>query len=572
MAKILKGLEKKLKKFTRFTTAKLKAPRADDVKNELNKITKQIINYLNNEDKDKDKNKDNFKKDIKNLFNFGALRKYYKPGENDNQSYRRSGLAGLIFRNLYNYLTTGFIDDDPSTNEPDWFKCQNKTELKKSFERTYSSNNSGNDAWIDSVLYNDQVLVALITLIKAIKMPLIKPVAAEINMEADLLALEINKLASANSLHDMSEQYKKSTKLHKYYAPNDTNNTSPSTYQRGKSVGIILCSLYNYISGKDKNKPTWCNNQITSAKLETWFKKENIVASDILYNHKILNSLVNLAKKICKIEGAEPYLLKQLEELNIIDKNYKVTENKINEIKKGLSQKEWQEYFKNNFDKIIKEIENLPDKQRNKKFADIITSIQIQPATTDALNDDKELKLAQRSAGDAYDNLADMIILGDIGNFLQTPKIYSLSNFKTNLKNILNNPEFKEFKEKFPSNSPDLSNSISNYLYRLVLFINSNLPLKKSLVVPKLVLLSKSGKYNPFGGENWRQIYFADTIPKLTISKFVTAANKNQWCGSYKLPDIKYSYWYYSKYDEDVFEWFKTQSNPANTYILITED
>ena len=50
MAKILKGLEKKLKKFTRLTTIKFKAPRAHEIKKALEEISNSIqlcVNTIN---------------------------------------------------------------------------------------------------------------------------------------------------------------------------------------------------------------------------------------------------------------------------------------------------------------------------------------------------------------------------------------------------------------------------------------------------------------------------------------------------------------------------------------------
>lgn len=294
MAKILKGLEKKLKKFTRLTTIKFKAPRAHEIKKALEEISNSIKIYLHSEVTEKD-----FKEWVERIFKSTALRKYYKPGENDKQSYRRSGLAGLIFQDLYDYLTTGFINNDPNTKEPDWFKCHNKNELKNSFERIYSNNNSRNDAWIGSVLYNTQVLTALCNLIEqtTTQKPAIQPKLSHIASEFEEKLRSIYKKLEKNNLEN------KNTKLKEIYYDIDELCVEYTSIPK-----IILIELRDYLdkilnNDKTVNTPDWFEATNADDSLEDIILKKMRRNTDPNYVFSILNSdnkklLFDIAEKI----------------------------------------------------------------------------------------------------------------------------------------------------------------------------------------------------------------------------------------------------------------------------------
>lgn len=158
---ILKDLTKKLKKFTQAATAKFKEPKSTELENALQEIIVAINNF-NSKVVDEENTK-KFTEKIKSIFKSTCLRKYYKPGENDKVTYKRSGLTGIIFRELYIYLTKDFRQGVNTAYAPatGWLSIKDKNTLKKSFQSTYIAKFGSDEAWVESILYNEKVLTKL---------------------------------------------------------------------------------------------------------------------------------------------------------------------------------------------------------------------------------------------------------------------------------------------------------------------------------------------------------------------------------------------------------------------------
>ncbi|MBQ6143674.1 MAG: hypothetical protein IJI84_04250 [Clostridia bacterium] len=159
---ILKDLTKKLKKFTQAATAKFKEPKSTELESALQKIIVEINNFNLIKVVDEENTK-KFTEKIKSIFKSTCLRKYYKPGENDKVTYKRSGLTGIIFRELYIYLTKDFRQGVNTAYAPaaGWLSIKDKNTLKKSFQSTYIAKFRSDEAWVESILYNEQVLTKL---------------------------------------------------------------------------------------------------------------------------------------------------------------------------------------------------------------------------------------------------------------------------------------------------------------------------------------------------------------------------------------------------------------------------
>lgn len=158
----LKDLTKKLKNFTQAATAKFKEPKSTELVSALQKIIIAINNF-NSIDVVTEQDIKEFREKIKSIYKSTCLRKYYNPGENDKLTYKRSGLAGIIFRELYIYLTENFRQGVNTAYAPaaGWLSIKDKTKLKEAFKNTYKFKFGSDEAWIESILYNEKVLTKL---------------------------------------------------------------------------------------------------------------------------------------------------------------------------------------------------------------------------------------------------------------------------------------------------------------------------------------------------------------------------------------------------------------------------
>lgn len=159
---ILKNLTNKLKKFTQDATAKFKEPKSTELESALQKIIIAINNF-NSIDVVTEQDIKEFREKIKSIYKSTCLRKYYNPGENDKLTYKRSGLAGIIFQELYIYLTENFRQGVNTAYAPaaGWLSIKDKTKLKEAFKNTYKFKFGSDEAWIESILYNEKVLTKL---------------------------------------------------------------------------------------------------------------------------------------------------------------------------------------------------------------------------------------------------------------------------------------------------------------------------------------------------------------------------------------------------------------------------
>jgi len=281
------GLVNKLKKFTRFTSAKFKAPKAIKVKNELDKLATFIKQFNDETDKNL------FKSKVSQIFKSPtAISNYYKPGENEKDVYQKSGLAGIIFQELYTYLTTGFTDNN-TKNMPGWFSnCKNRNDLKKSFKLIYVEHFKSDKAWISSILYNDKVIDALYNIIKFIKDKISKQDNQKTQKLLNTTLTQINTKLHSTTDENKDKNFKEIKKsiekiLNKY-------NSVPK---------LVLSELYDYIDATAK-APYWFEattpNDLSIVILS---RRRTSINTDYDYIYSILNKdnmslLFNIVKKI----------------------------------------------------------------------------------------------------------------------------------------------------------------------------------------------------------------------------------------------------------------------------------
>ena len=166
---ILNSLKKELKKFTRFATSPIKNLKASDLAKALGELSGEIsIQYY--DEREPNKIIEEIREKVKKVFTTTVLKKYYKPGNDKKTAWKRSGLVGLILRELYVYLTKDFLNYPVPKLMPDWLKISDKTKLKDAFTYIYKleSNNEWNEKWIVSVLCNEKVLEGFIEVHKSI--------------------------------------------------------------------------------------------------------------------------------------------------------------------------------------------------------------------------------------------------------------------------------------------------------------------------------------------------------------------------------------------------------------------